>query len=203
MLRVFASEYDFVFKNVTNSACPITFYGKRDWIKKKYRESCLAYLNEIKGEISKYDTIVIGGSWSTYYRVGGKEFKRGFRKTISKLSRSATKIIILDKAPVFKNYNQQFDVRGLRIPELNCVERFDIRDNDFKANKFIFNVTRKYKNVHFFSARNQLCANGYCSPYNHGNSLYFNKSHISMLGSEKIGRLMIEDGDSNLAAFKP
>jgi hypothetical protein len=202
MLRLFADEYKRPFRNITHSACPITFTGKRNWVSKKYRDSCLKYLSAIESEISKYETVIIGGNWGSHYKAGRKEFKQGFNRAISKISKTAARVIVLEKAPTFKNYNQKWDARSLRIPTIDCTDYFNVRDIQIKANKYILKITKKYKNVYFFSARNQLCTKGYCSPYKDGKSLYFDKSHISMVGSQKIGQMMIENNDINLRAFE-
>jgi len=199
MLRVFSDHYGFSIRNATQSSCPMVFDNEFKWVGSRYKKGCSIYSHSIENETKKYDTVIVGGSWNGYYRKKG--FQEEFSKTIEQLSKNTKYVILLAKVPLFPKYNKDCEIRAIRLNSLECSTRFNNTLTDNISNTFLRDIANKYSNVHYFDARKQLCKNGSCSPYIDGNPVYYDGGHLSMKGSEQIGKTMIEANDPMLHVF--
>jgi len=199
MIRVFADNYDFTVRNVTQSSCPLIFNGEYSWINPKYNEGCSIYRHSLWEQILKYDTVIIGGAWNSYDNL---EFREEFNKTIKSLAGTTKRVIVLGKVPMFPGYNKDCQVRAVRVPSLNCTTRFNNNLPDLEINNYLIAVTEQYENVHYFSVRHQVCNTRQCSPYIENKPVYYDYSHLSMSGSASIGQLMIDNSDLSLDVFR-
>lgn len=201
MLKVFAKEYGFSIRNASQNACPMVFNNNFDWISGIYKKGCSSYIESIAKEAKKYDTVFIGGAWDYYY--AKKDFAEPFEQTIAELSKNVKHVILLGQVPYFGSYSKECEQRSIRIKSLNCSKRFDYKYKGIqsKSNKFVQSIANKYDNVEYFNIINQLCSNGKCSPYLNGVPVYFNTNHLSMKGSELIGKNMLHTDDPMLNIF--
>jgi len=199
MLRVFANHYHFSLRNITQSACPLVFDNNFNWVGTKYQKGCSLYTKTIFQEAKKYDTVIVGGSWDYYYSKKG--FKQAFEKTIDQLAKNVTHVILLAKVPLFPSYNKECKIRSIRFNSLDCQNRFNTNKKEHNYNTFIRSLAEKYPNVDYFDIQNIICKNNICSPYIDGTPVYFNNSHLSMKGSELIGKKLIEQHDPILQIF--
>ncbi|NOQ14558.1 MAG: acyltransferase family protein [Methyloprofundus sp.] len=200
MLRVFTEYYSFSIRNATKSACPLIFDGEFDWISTSRRKGCSLYRHAIFKEAIKYDTVIVGVSWNYYY--SKTEFKKRFEKTIDQLSKNVNHIILLGKVPVFPGYNKECEVRAIRLGSLHCSTRFNNSLQEHMSNHWLRTIAKKYSNIEYFDIRSQLCLEGKeCSPYLNDKPVYYNGGHLSMMGSEQIGKKMIQTKDAMLHVF--
>ncbi len=200
MIRVFSEYYGFSIRNATKSACPLILDGEFDWISDNRQKACSEYRHAIFLEAIKYETVIIGVSWNYYYKREG--FKKRFKKTLDKLSKNVKHIILLGKIPVFHGYNKECEIRSIHLNDLDCNTRFNNFRQEHKSNPWLREIAKQYSNVEYFDIRSQLCKNGECSPYLNNNPVYYNSGHLSMMGSEQIGRKMIETNDPMLHVFR-
>ncbi len=200
LIRVLAENYKFNLRNATRAACPLIFDGEFDWIAENKRKGCSQYRHTILKEAMRYDTVIVGVSWNYYYSIEG--FKERFEKTIDQLSKNVKHIILLGKIPIFPSYNKECEIRSIRLDNLDCFARFNNSFAEHKSNKWLRQIANKYPNIKYFDIRSQLCKNDKCSPYLNGNPVYYNGGHLSMMGSEQIGKSMIENNDSMLQSFR-
>jgi len=200
MLRVFAEHYGFGIRNATQSDCPMVFDNDFNWIRSKFKRGCSIYSHSVFMEAKKYDTVIVGGIWKSYY--AKKKFKESFEKTIDQLSKNVQHIILLGQVPIFPNYNKECAVRSIRLNALECSILFNNRKTEHISNQFLRTIANKYNNVEYFDVRNQLCHSGECTPYLGGNPVYFDGAHFSMKGSAQIGTKMIEQHDPMLKVFE-
>jgi hypothetical protein len=200
MLRVFAEFYGFSIHNATQSSCPPIFEGEFVWINSKYQKGCSIYRSSVFDEAKKYDTVFVGGAWNIYFQKKG--FKEGFEKTVERLSRNVNHVVLLAKIPIFSSYNKDCEIRAIRIASLDCTMRFNNTLPADVSNQFLREIAKKYNNVDYFDIREQLCKNGVCSPYLDGRPAYYDSGHLSMKGSERIGKNMIASQSAMLANLK-
>ncbi len=198
MIRVFADYYGFTVRNATQSSCPLIFDGEYSWINKNYQEGCSIYRHSVQEQAIQYNTVIIGGDWSSY----NTQFKQHFSRTIDTLSREVKKVIILGKIPLMPGYSNACEIRSIKMPWINCANRFTNKKNEVSINHFIKELTKKYSNVYYFDIRNQICNGKECSPYLEGGPLYYNRGHLSMHGSKLIGVAMIENNNPMLKLFE-
>lgn len=200
MLRVFSDHYGFSIRNATQSACPMIFDNKFKCINPQFEEGCKIYRRTVGNEVKKYNTVIVGVSWDSYYSKKG--FKESFEDTLYQLSKDVKHVILLGKVPRFPKYNKECEIRTIRLTNLNCSSRFDTQNKESKVNKYIHKMADKYSNVEYFDIQNQLCHGTECSPYLDNNPVYYNSGHLSMKGSKQIGEKMIQTKDPMLHIFE-
>lgn len=202
IIRTFSTYYGFSVRNATQSSCPMIFSEKElSWVNDKYKDGCSIYRTAVEKEAPKYETVIIGGAWDIYNRVGGDEFRAGLRNTISSLSQNVKNIIILAQVPKFSGYNKDCSVRAVKLPFLNCSDRIVWPQIHYPVNKLLEEIASSYSNVYYFDISENLCHDNECSPYLDGVALYFDPGHISMTGSEIIGKNMLQERSQSLRVF--
>jgi len=204
MLREFSDQYDFTFRNLTISSCPILFTKQPlNWPLRTIQAQCQSYRNSARLEIDKYDTVIIGGAWTGYDKQGAKAFRDDMSESIEFLATKVKNVILLAKNPSFSGFNSACETRRVRMPFLVCNEsRFNSSNIDHGVNNYLHRETMKYSNVKYFDARNELCHDDVCSPYLAGFPVYFDSGHYSILGSKIIGKSMIFNTNPMLSAIK-
>ncbi|MNP30919.1 hypothetical protein D3C76_1240170 [compost metagenome] len=136
--------------------------------------------------------MIIGASWEIYARSGGKE---KFAETIAELSGTVNQVIIALNVPVFGGLDRMCTAKALRIPGMDCPSKAVKKDTgDSDTNNYLKKVASQYPNVTTFDVRSQICKNGTCSAFDQQTLLYFDPRHISMIGSERIGRSAVQTG---------
>ncbi|MDP2560390.1 acyltransferase family protein [Psychrobium sp. 1_MG-2023] len=204
MLRVFAQEYNFSIRNITVSSCPILFLDQPiDWPKFKVRENCQHYRDQVKPFIQEFDTVIIGGAWTSYEKHGGQGFRDDLAKSIEHLSSQVNRVIVLARIPYFAAFNSECEIRRVRLPHLECSPlRFSIPTQNYAINRFIEQQTVNHENAYYFDPRNELCDEKHCTPYLGGFPVYYDEGHYSLLGSKLIGEAMIRNNNPMLSVFK-
>jgi hypothetical protein len=200
MIRVFSKHYGFNFRNVTQSACPTVFNDiNYPWVTQKYAKSCLVYRKYILDEAVNYDTVILGGNWSSY---NYKEFKEAFTITLDTLAKKIKKVIVLAKVPLMLNYSKDCAKKSIKMPWIDCAKKFKSSGDEVEINTFIKALTKKYPNVSYFDIRNQTCKGKECSPYLDNKPVYYDTGHLSMSGSKLIGESMLKNNDPMLKVFE-
>jgi len=199
MLRIFSKHYGFSIRNATSSGCPMVFDNDYDWVGKTYQKGCSKYSHSVEKEAKKYDTVIVGGSWDYYYNKKG--FNTSFKNTIEQLSKNVKHVILLAKVPLFPAYNKNCDIRAIRLNTLDCSNHFNNTLKDDVSNEFLRSIAKKYNNVDYFEVRKVLCKNKICSPYLDAIPVCYSAGHLSMKGSELIGKQMLESDDPMLHVF--
>jgi len=200
MIRVFSDHYGFTTRNSTQSACPPVFNDiAYPWITQKYVKGCLVYRKHILEEAVKYDTVILGGNWSSYNH---EEFKLAFTSTLDTLAKNIKKVIVLAKIPLMPGYSKDCAQKSIKMPWIDCAQKFKSSGDEVEMNTFVKSLVDKYPNVHMFDIRNQICKGAECSPYLENKPLYYDTGHLSMSGSKLIGESMIKDKDPMLKVFE-
>jgi len=199
MLKVFSDHYGFSLQNTTVSGCPIVINNSFDWVGPTHKEGCTVYCASVLEEAKKYETVIVGGIWSEYYKEKG--FQEGFQDTIEQLAKNVKHIILLAQAPIFKGYSHECEMRKIRIKNLDCATHFNHSLKDEISNELLRNIAKKYDNVEYFSIRQQLCNTTGCTPFINDVPVYYNAHHLSLKGSAVIGLEMIKSNDSMLKVF--
>ncbi|HEX7029824.1 MAG TPA: acyltransferase family protein [Gammaproteobacteria bacterium] len=200
MLRVFAEHGGFSLRNATQSSCPPLFGVDIDWVNPLYEAGCRTYRKVAAREAGKYETVILGGSWTYFEAASDGKFRESMAATVRDLASRVPRVVILAKAPTFRDYNRECDVRRLRLTFIDCEQRFRAGNRDFGINAFLRDLAEAIPNVHYFDIRHVLCGKD-CSPYIEGNPVYFDDGHISMEGSRVIGEVMLRSRDPAMLAL--
>lgn len=190
-LKAIAEERNFSFRNISHSSCP-PVREVEGLTKAELSQSCKEFNEKAFSESKKYKTVILGASWESY---GNSVAKERFAKTLAELAANGNQVIIALKVPVFKGLDRMCTAKAIRFPWMDCPARSTIPDNgDSATNTYLQEQAKLYPNVTTFDIRPQICKGGTCSAYSNNTLLYYDPDHLSMVGSELIGRSAIESG---------
>ncbi|GAB2662461.1 acyltransferase family protein [Arenimonas aestuarii] len=191
-LYVVAYRNGFLFRNATHSSCPPVFGG--DYGLGRFREGCNQFRPLVEEALrgGQYRTVVMASAWDNHFRLPG--FEADFERTIDELADAGIRVVLLGQIPRIANYGRQCDVRAARIGGLDCRTRNSIPDRgETGVNKRLARMAAARDGVEFLGLHGVICRQGRCDPYLRDRPVYYDAGHLSMSGSEVIGRI-IDDG---------
>lgn len=181
-------------RNINHSSCVPFFSGSEKYVSRN-QVSCERFNQALKLEIGKYNTVIVGASWTAYYNTRSVDFEEDFRATIAFLSEEVENVVIAKKIPIFREYDRQCAQKAISIPFMDCASRSRVIDNgDHEVNALIEKIVDEYENVGTFSVRDQICNGEFCYAYLNGLPIYYDSGHLSLLGSEMLGQKAVEGG---------
>lgn len=183
----------FSIRNISHSSCPPVLDAS-GLISQDRVKSCAEFNKKAFAESKNYKTVIVGASWEIYANTG-ESGKEKFAQAIAELASNGNQVIIALNVPVFTGLDRMCTAKALRIPGMNCPAtaiRADTGDSD--TNNYLKQIASQYPNVTTFDVRSQICKNGTCSAYDQETLLYYDPWHISMIGSELIGRSALKLG---------
>ncbi|VVO01979.1 hypothetical protein PS834_02739 [Pseudomonas fluorescens] len=193
--KTVAESKNITMRNISHNSCiPLAGNRSRPYVKEGSRNSCEEFNKQIREHLSEFDTIIIGADWEGYNH-RSENYVSDIESLIKEMSETGKTIIISLKIPIFKDYDRACDAKAIKIPDMNCSDRGRYTDTgETELNKEIIAIANKYSNVSTFSLRDYICKQGTCSAYLNGNPIYFDSGHLSMAGSEQIGKLYLLEG---------
>ncbi|MEG8202712.1 acyltransferase family protein [Pseudomonas sp. 5FOS] len=201
-LKEVAESGHFSIRNMSHASCP-PVRAADGLAPPALVDSCKAFNESAFAESKKYKTVIIGAAWEDYSKKGGNA---QIAKTIRELAANGNQVIIALNVPVFTGLDRMCTAKAIRIPGMDCPSKAVMPDNgDSAVNKFLKKQAKRYSNVTTFDVRSQICKNGTCSAYDQGTLLYYDSRHISMVGSELIGKAVVKSGrvPPPIAALSP
>lgn len=192
-LKSVAEHGNFAIRNISHSSCPPVRGSLSAMVSKDARSSCEAFNSLAFAESKKFGTVIIGAAWDAYYRRGGS---KQIESAIAELASNGNRVIIALTVPIFEGIDRMCGAKSLRIPGMNCAERSAYSSTkETEVNAYLIDLASRYPNVETFSVRDQVCKQGTCSAYKDGALLYYDRGHLSMVGSETIGKNAIKNGE--------
>jgi peptidoglycan/LPS O-acetylase OafA/YrhL len=191
--KVVGEKYGFSFRNISHSSCPPFVGEAASYVPPVIFKSCTEFNKRAFDESKKYKTVIVGAAWQTYAR--GDGFER-FEKAIETLATNGNRVIVALNVPVFDGLDRMCDAKAIRIPGMDCYKQAVYEStSEMAVNERLIAIAEKFPNVSTFSIRDYVCKKGICSAYQGGSLLYFDRGHLSMTGSETIGKQAIENGE--------
>ncbi|MNO69987.1 hypothetical protein D3C76_608530 [compost metagenome] len=192
--KVIAENQGVTMRNIAHDSC-VPFAGEksRPYVKVASRDSCQKFNSLVREHFGSFDTLIVSADWEGYkYRT--KNYVEDIEDFVRELSATGKNVIIGLKVPIFKGYDRSCDLKAIKIPRINCAARGVYADSgETEINNQIIAIAEKYNNVKTFTLRNYICTNGTCSAYLRGKPIYFDLGHLSMAGSEQIGRISVAE----------
>ena len=194
LLGYFAENSGWSFRNIHHASCPPIDVSVKKYVPLKIYENCQSSLDTIIPLLGKYETLIISASYSSYSQ-RDPAFLSEFKKMVEKYANQDKNIIIMGKAPVLLNFDRRCKEKSLSYPFLHCE---DTQENNMymidKINLELSNFAKSNNNIEYYDINSFLCREK-CSPYDDkGNVLYFDKSHLEIQASWKIGKELFESG---------
>jgi peptidoglycan/LPS O-acetylase OafA/YrhL len=190
-LKTVAENAHFAVRNISHSSCP----PARDLsglVPPAQQLSCQEFNDKAFAESKRYRTVIIGAAWENYAKANGKA---QFEKTVAELASNGNQVIIALNVPVFEELDRMCSAKSIRFPGMDCGSKSTFSStSDSETNAYLMKLASRYPNVSTFGVRDQVCKNGICSAYQDGALLYYDRGHLSMVGSELIGREVFQTG---------
>lgn len=203
MFRILSEIDGFSFRNAANSACPPLLSAPERFAGNGYKEGCRAAAPIFKQLVHAAETIIIGADWRSYMQ--HSKFISDFQGMLSDLENKGKRIILLGDPPRVPMFNHECVERAVKLPFINCDTLFSesISEKEITGKLHSF-VTERSKIV-VFDPDQLLCTAGQCSAVIDGKNTYYDESHLSIPGSEALGRELIrsELGVKLINALKP
>lgn len=192
MVGALAERGGFSFRNAAHSSCPPLLHGAEITQSPANIKRCLASINEVEKRLHLYSTIVLAASWDSHLNKS-ETVKALLEKTIDRLRAQGKHVIILGQVPSFRDVNRKCQQKALKLQMVKC-ERFGERTDygDTEANRYLAEMTADRPDVQYFNVKDQICRDGRCSAYLQGDLLYYDSRHLSMNGSWKLGRTVLQ-----------
>lgn len=201
-LKAVGEHAKFSVRNISHSSCPPARELK-GLVPPSIERSCQEFNDRAFSESKRYGTVIIGGAWESYSQAGGRA---QFEKTIAELAGNGNQVVIALNVPVFDQLDRMCAAKALRFPGMDCASRSVFPSAaDSETNTYLTKIAQRYPNVSTFGVRDQVCETGVCSAYKHGALLYYDRGHLSMIGSEAIGKSAIKSGavPQSISALAP
>ncbi|MDB2373831.1 acyltransferase [Psychrosphaera haliotis] len=182
ILGAIAKEQGWSFRNVSHAACPPIFSDVKSFVKVNRYDDCASSINLVRTKLAQYNTIVVSAAYSSYQKTN-TDFMSAFESTLLELSKTTKHIVIIGKAPVFKNYDRHCLSKAIVYPLKHCLE-VNLLDKQLidTINDRLAAFSRKLVNVNYVDFNSLICENG-CSPYKDGKPIYFDSSHLEAQSS--------------------
>ena len=193
MIGAFAKEQGFSFRNLQISACPPVKNSIKQYVNIKHFKNCRDSLKLLWQYLEQFRVIIISASWLSY-QLKSDGFLVDFYQTVKQLIKQGKQVILIGKAPIISSYNQSCLSRSLSFPFVNCYKPSILMDKNISSiNLSLKTFSVENENVDYFDANDFICRNKNCSAFSlNGEAIYFDKSHLSIPGSWKLGREIIK-----------
>lgn len=193
-LKVIAEDLGIAVRNATHSACLPFRVDSEEYVVKHRSDSCKRY-NELAFEkVKEYPVVFWAASWSDY-EGRADSFWDDFALQLKELSEGNQEVVVALKAPELLNFDPDCGIKVLKFPWFSCSHRSTRNVEKYSAiNDKIREIALAYVNVHIFSLEDSICDDGACSGYLDSKPIYRNEYHLSISGSEDLGRLAIDKG---------
>jgi peptidoglycan/LPS O-acetylase OafA/YrhL len=189
MLGEFSRHANLGFRNIEIGACPPVLGDPGPFVEAKRIEDCRSSLALVRRQLDRYDTIILGASW-TQYQARSPKFFDEMRATVSELTRQGKKIVLLGKAPELAGVHRSCPMKALTYPVLDCAPQgAALKPEISAANNFLRQLAGQERNVGYFDANGYLCDRGVCRSHESDGGLrYADGSHFTMRYSWQLGR---------------
>lgn len=180
--------------NTSLSAC-VPFLGSSEkYVGPKIAGECKKFNESTHHEVEKYKTVMVSANWDGYQKKS-KDFELDFESLIRELDKKGKKIIVGLNVPEFKGYDRLHDIKQIKIGASSDRNRINYKLTSYSdANNIIIKVAAKYNKVYVLDLTNLICPNSECSPYKQGRPIYYDPGHLSISGSELLGKMSAKSG---------
>ena len=182
VLGTIAKEQGWSFRNASHAACPPIFTDVKNFVKLDRYDDCVSSIKLVKIKLAQYSTVIVSAAYDHYQQLDS-DFMSHFESMVLGLIKAEKKVIIVGKAPVFKNFDRHCLSKTIIYPFKNCfnVQQLNKAEID-DINKKLATFAKNTENVYYIDFNSIICSNG-CSPYIDGKPIYFDSSHIETLSS--------------------
>jgi len=192
ILREIAKSAGASFRNIEHSACPPVLADGYRFAKPRFRNACKRSLPLVKAILSNYDHIIIAASYSAY--TSNVDFFPALKATIEKLTKSGKTVTLIGQTVQFINYDRFCQQKALKFG-IECQRKFSANIKGAQSlNRKLSRMVAQIDGARYIDFNDLICPKESCSPYREGKAIYFDGGHISMDGSQELGKQAVADG---------
>ncbi len=177
----------FSVMEVTSSACPPAL-----GFKTKDRPKCAAHNYDAVVGLThdeRVDVVILVAKYGHYVEPGlWPVFERGFEEAISTLVASGKRVIVIYPLPVYPRPVP--DTLGMMVARGQQPESYQLPASKYREENGIAiaelnSLTEKYR-LQRVLTEDLFCSKSACSPYEGGEVLYWDDTHLSVSGAKKL-----------------
>jgi len=178
------------FRNVSHSSCPpLTNLPGRFAGRPELAERCNQSLLNTLPLIASHETLIIAGAWGSYLRKPG--FFNELQNTLSALVAQQKRVFLIGVVPRFRRLDRECNLKAIKLNFLECPPASRVSQKRHSAtNEKLQNMAGQFEAVTYLDIDKALCDGEYCSSKLEDSLVYFDRSHLSVSGSIKIGRTL-------------
>ena len=197
-----AEKSGFRIRNASYSTCPPVWSTENDYGLGEYHSGCGPFRELVHRSVDRFSTVVVAAQWSIHMR--DRDFLPDLERTVDEIVGGGKSVVILGEVPVFQNYDRACEIRNLGRKMVDCVS-IATRDDEgvTAANRRLQHLAATRQRVYYMDVHDILCRNGRCSPYLGGTPVYFDRFHLSMEGSWRIGQMVAGSSRPLPPPFRP
>ena len=194
ILASIAEKNVFQLRNASYSTCPPIFSEATEYGSGEYREGCTRFRTLMETATADYPTVVLGAHWSVHWNQDN--YESDLHSTVQTLLSQGKRVVILGDVPAFPGYDRACETRNLRRQVVDCKALVNRPDaGPTKVNMKLKTFAEQTPGVYYMDVHDSICRSGTCSPYMGGQPIYFDAHHLSMDGSWRVGRILLESGN--------
>lgn len=189
VIGTFAQQSGFRFRNLEVGSCPPLLVAINPYVDARRVADCTSSQQIWRTALDEADVVIMGGSWNEYQRKAAS-FLPALFSQVRQMEASGKTVILLGKVPEINGFDRLCNAKALRYPNKNCVAASNLLSDEIvKTNAQLREFAAATDTVRYFDLIGYLCPEGKCSAYTKdGQSLYFDKFHLSMDGSWQVGK---------------
>jgi peptidoglycan/LPS O-acetylase OafA/YrhL len=185
-----AKANGFSFRNIAHSACPSLLFDGSRFAAARSQSACGTSQQSVSVALKDYSTVVMSSQWSAYAR--SPDFFGAVRATAIELRRQGKAVFILGEVPSFPNFSSDCFVRTIKLSFVDCnaLSSHPFHNHD-ETNRKLKEIAESVEGVTYLDVTDVICPNGACRAAHKNAPLYFDTTHLSLRGSEHVGRRLL------------
>jgi hypothetical protein len=195
VVGTFATQSGFRFINLEAGSCPPLLSDVSAYVPGKRLAACAASQQVWRQALIDAKVVIMGGTWNEYQNTSAA-FLPALFDQVRQLEGAGKTVILIGKIAVIDSFDRLCPEKALRYPNKLCLAGSNsLSEEIVETNAQLKQFATASRTVRYFDVNAYLCPQGICSAYGKkGNSLYFDKNHLSMDGSWQVGRAIYADG---------
>ncbi|MFK8043482.1 acyltransferase family protein, partial [Congregibacter sp.] len=186
---VLSDALGFRFRNVAHSACPPIAGDTHPYTLPRYEQSCADSVAHMKTVLPDYDTVVLAALWAGHAFRGqgaGADLRVELGQSVDDLLSAGKRVILIGEVPSQENFDGDCFKKHLKLAFLDC-EEVSVDDREPQISAALRDIAERKEHVYYVDPFPALCNDGRCPAYREGRPVYFDNSHLSMVGSRLVG----------------
>lgn len=180
-------------RNVAHSACAPIMNDPARFSSGQYADSCARSAEVIWPAVLTYDKVLLSADWAGYLQRADQTFEEALIETLAALKERGVRPALLGEVPIFPKYDRECYVIKMKVDAVDCKARATApRDLIEPVNERIRKIAEA-TGTPYFDFNDILCDNTTCSAQIDDIPIYYDRDHLSIDGSIRVGERAVTD----------